>query len=317
MFDLSFVISLPKRYERYKNFMTGYPYPVRRFDALDGEAVMPPDWWKAGNGAWGCYRSHLSCIEQGMNENVGTLAIFEDDCEFVPDFSERLQSFLQHVPQDWDMLYLGGQLLYASDFPPQRINNYVYRPFEVHRTHAYVIRDKFFHTIYRHLLAPNWMAWEHIDHHYGKLCRTGQYRIYCPHRWLANQSCSYSDIRQIEWKPDMPDPYTFDPGYKTVILYFSTQPSKLLKLIQILDPTVVVHEKQPESNLEVPRLISIDGSLEDVDTRRLNPNYLEIDSQEMAKPDSLVLRLAKYMNVKNHLAIADALRYAKENTRPH
>ncbi|MGB7323991.1 MAG: hypothetical protein WBD31_03910, partial [Rubripirellula sp.] len=45
--------------------LAGWPFPEpERFAAIDGRRVATPPQWRAGNGAWGCYRSHLLILEK-------------------------------------------------------------------------------------------------------------------------------------------------------------------------------------------------------------------------------------------------------------
>src|SRR5262245_46044684 len=109
-------INLKRREERWKAFQERLPgdWPFRkivRFPAIDGRACVPPPWWKESAGAWGCYRSHLRVVEDCLNNDLESVLVLEDDAEFPPTFAADAAEFLRHVPDDWDMLYLGGQLL--------------------------------------------------------------------------------------------------------------------------------------------------------------------------------------------------------------
>jgi hypothetical protein len=46
-----------------------WPFPdPERFAAIDGRRLATPPQWRAGNGAWGCYRSHLLILEKCLLE---------------------------------------------------------------------------------------------------------------------------------------------------------------------------------------------------------------------------------------------------------
>lgn len=115
--------------------------PVERFSAVNGRELDVPELAMNGviamealpryylpdeqklfgtdltAGAIGCALSHMliwrdivrRCAEDGIDPRAPFLVI-EDDCQFAPDFSEQLLlERLSHVPEDWEIVYLGGQ----------------------------------------------------------------------------------------------------------------------------------------------------------------------------------------------------------------
>ncbi|MDO4629416.1 MAG: glycosyltransferase family 25 protein [Planctomycetia bacterium] len=82
--------------------------------AIHGDTVGTPNWWKCGGGAWGCYRSHLQILERCINENISPVLILEEDVVFVKDFVSKFKTYIAHLPDDWGLAYLGGQHLKAK-----------------------------------------------------------------------------------------------------------------------------------------------------------------------------------------------------------
>ena len=79
----------PDRLERLHRHLTSIVWPFRfpeRVRATDGRKVKPPNWWKAGGGAWGCHQSHLRIIENALMDDVESILVLEDDVFFKPDF---------------------------------------------------------------------------------------------------------------------------------------------------------------------------------------------------------------------------------------
>lgn len=108
-FDKCFVISLaskPTRYIRFKEKLadSGFPFPVERFEGI---VETPPSWWRLAAGMWGCASSHRALWQKLAESDWKNIFIFEDDAFFVGNFMERLRAL--KVPDDWDMLYLGGR----------------------------------------------------------------------------------------------------------------------------------------------------------------------------------------------------------------
>ena len=201
IFERVCVINLERRQERMKDFLERLPgdWPFRypeRYQAVDGEISPPPRWWKGGNGAWGCYRTHLNMIEECLNRGIDSVLIMEDDAVCVNGFSEKAGEFLSHLPDDWAMVYFGGQHLQENLRLPRKVNEWVYRPYNVNRTHCYGIRGrKMLETVYRHLHDnTSWNVAHHVDHYLGELHKTMETGIYVPREWLVAQAEGASDI---------------------------------------------------------------------------------------------------------------------------
>ena len=193
-------VTLDRRPERWGHFNShSWPFPIQRYHAIDGTLSVPPYWWRGGPGAWGCYRSHLNLIEQAIQQDTRSILLLEDDAQPIDDFPEQLTNFLRYVPDDWDIIYLGGQHLGVRNFPPRRINDHCYQPFNVNRTHAFAINHKALVTVYRHLCRVWDNRQHHIDHQLGLLHEQGYKdasgpRVYCPGEWLITQAAGTSDI---------------------------------------------------------------------------------------------------------------------------
>jgi hypothetical protein len=186
----------PDRWQRFSaNVPPDWPFaPIERFSAVAGKRVPHPPYWKAGGGAWGCYRSHLRLIEQCLQDGVESVLLLEDDALFPADFTARTLDWLRHVPADWEMLYLGGQHLFARAHPPLKLGPDLYQPWNVNRTHAWALRGPGLRVVYQHLLTRDWHAGHHIDHHLGRLHMRRDRKIYCPPAWLIGQAGGKSNI---------------------------------------------------------------------------------------------------------------------------
>lgn len=202
-FDRVVVVSLARRPERWQQFMhklpADWPFkPPLRFSAVDGSQVEIPSWWDSGQGAWGCYQSHLQIIEDCLEEAVESVLLLEDDAVFHEHFGRDVRAFLQNLPDDWQMIYLGGQHLEMQSRVPERVNDHVYRPYNVNRTHAYAIRGRtMLEKVHKHLLdTKNWKAEHHIDHHLGELHKQMATGLYVPNQWLVAQGAGKSDVNQ-------------------------------------------------------------------------------------------------------------------------
>lgn len=196
MFSKAFVINLPFKTDRLESFLKRVPAcfgQIEVWPAVHGDSIRHPDWWTSGAGAWGCYRSHLQILEHCYQNQIESYVVFEDDAIFRPNADEATKLFLDAVPPDWEMIYLGGQLLHEVRNPPRKINDQVYTPYNVNRTHCFAVHQRGYDKIYRHLfgkLHPN----EHIDHHLGRLHESGTLKLYAPARWIVGQDGGPSNI---------------------------------------------------------------------------------------------------------------------------
>jgi hypothetical protein len=192
IFDRVQVINLARRPERWQSFLRGvqqvqgWPWVVERFQAIDGAVVPPPKLWEgsAGNGAFGCWASHVRILMDAIADGVQTLAVFEDDAAFMPDFADRFIRFWKSLPDDWDGLLLGCQHVDK----PIPVNDEVVRAMGPQRTHALVYRPRWMKGFLREILSWN----SHIDWKMQEIAP--QFKLYAPTVPLVIQDFGNSDI---------------------------------------------------------------------------------------------------------------------------
>ncbi len=120
----AYVINLDRRRDRYEKFVANhgsFSSKVRRVSAIDGRKLAltpaiarlfrPNDFfWKKA--VAGCALSHLQLWNQLANESAEANAylIMEDDVKMAPDWERQWRQAAHTIPDDWDVLYLGGIL---------------------------------------------------------------------------------------------------------------------------------------------------------------------------------------------------------------
>lgn len=234
MFEAAFVISLSFRTDRLQSFrkqtqsLTSLP-EIKVWPAVCGDICEHPPIWTAGNGAWGCYRSHLAILEHCLNENISSYIVFEDDAQFRPDFDKYITEFYKELPEDWQQIYLGGQLQYEETHPPIRISKNVLRPFNVNRTHCFAVSRRGMLPIYKHI--TNLPFWEdnHIDHHLGRWHEDPTNQVFCPNQWLVGQMGFSSNVSgRVEDVTFYSDPESYTLSHwlfdKPVCAYYTGDP---------------------------------------------------------------------------------------------
>lgn len=188
-----FVLNLERRPDRKEEARqefarVGLLHQVTWIKATDGKLLDFPrtisaDQQIVSQGDLGCTRSHLHCACVAMEEGHPWYGVFEDDVVFHKDFVELFPEFLKNVPDDWDMIYFGGN----HDQPLQPVNRYVSRMTRTFTTHAMIVRS----TIYDALIDVLNRV-EKVDVAICSLHARYNCYVFQPH--LAIQRPSYSDI---------------------------------------------------------------------------------------------------------------------------
>mmetsp|Transcript_25162 Transcript_25162/g.45847 ORF Transcript_25162/g.45847 Transcript_25162/m.45847 type:complete len:425 (+) Transcript_25162:70-1344(+) len=153
------VISMEKRLARrvqFKNALDSLciKEKVEWAPAMDGRKMPPATIWLRGPdqttwshegdqgkpGAWGCFVTHFAILRQ-FHERCPECdaVVFEDDVVFSPDFGNRWTRFLKSLPEDWDIIRLGSQSLWA---PPLEVDRLHLKVTEVANTWGYILRAK-------------------------------------------------------------------------------------------------------------------------------------------------------------------------------
>lgn len=182
------VINLDRRPDRWTAFCERAPCPwplppIERVSAFDGHAIDVPAYWQSGPGAYGCLLSHTRLWEETAEQNQ-TLLVFEDDAVFCEHFADKFHAFIRAVPDDWQMLYFGGEHI----LPPEQIGGDVLRCIGAKKMHAYAVRGEPMRRL-PPLLRRKTI---HVDVELALLHH--EFHVYAPAKWLCGQAASVSDI---------------------------------------------------------------------------------------------------------------------------
>ena len=200
-FDRIAVISLPQRSDRRERLTANLQErglaevsDLTWVEAVDGVRATIPAWWQSGPGAWGCRASQLAVLQAAQRDGLETVLILEDDAHFHHRAQEWLGVMMSLVPDDWDLLFLGGQHMVE---PKPMADPRLLKGRGITRTHAYAVHRRAFASLIeqvsddsRYQANPGW----HIDHQYAHGIADGQWKAYAPAWWLAAQEEGRSDI---------------------------------------------------------------------------------------------------------------------------
>lgn len=126
--DDVYVINLDRRKDRMEKLFANHPeleLQVERISAVEGKKLQltpkiarmfkPHDFkWKKA--ILGCALSHLGLWWRLVNEKpeINSYLILEDDVKFSPEWAAKWAQAAPHIPENYDIIYLGGIL------PPNR-----------------------------------------------------------------------------------------------------------------------------------------------------------------------------------------------------
>ena len=161
--------------------------------AIDGYKLeydpesIPHPYMRDRPGTVGICLSYKAMFEKAKENKLPHIFILEDDVVFSDDFSDKNQDFLHNVPQDWDMIYLGGNHL---DHHPIKINEHVSKCVSTRSSHAVIYKDTcydYFINILGKMINP-------LDEVFAKAQRDRDVVAYVPDPPLAWQFDGHSDI---------------------------------------------------------------------------------------------------------------------------
>jgi GR25 family glycosyltransferase involved in LPS biosynthesis len=125
-------------------------------------------------------------VREARRSGAANVLIFEDDVVFDDRLNVLFDGVSDQVPDDWDMLLLGG----SHWLPPERLSDNVCRVTATVATHAYALK----HTIYDEFIRINSSSAVPVDCNNTVLQNV--FRCYCFSPILAWQEDGYSDIAE-------------------------------------------------------------------------------------------------------------------------
>jgi len=120
-FTKIYVINLDRRPDRMQQCQVEFNkigVDVERVSAIDGNKV--PNSMGLSPRDKACFAVttlHTRLIEDAMLNKYDNFLIFEDDVVFVDNFNEIFNKRMEFLPEDWDLLYIGGNhILHVNGF---------------------------------------------------------------------------------------------------------------------------------------------------------------------------------------------------------
>lgn len=158
---------------------------VHRFSAIDGNHIALPDNWIHTAGAYGCLHSHVEVVREARDAGASSVLIFEDDVVFDPEFKENFATYIQELPDDWDILFLGA--LHKDE--PLKVSEHIGRITKANSTFAYAIRN----TVFDAFIELNSRAEHVLD--MNNYVLQERFNCYCFMPNLVWVESEYSDVQ--------------------------------------------------------------------------------------------------------------------------
>lgn len=149
-FDKIYCINLDRRPDRWNECCSIFEkmnLDVERFSACDGQ-LIDTGYGKVYNGELGGTIAHTRLIKKIKDEGFEKVLILEDDVEFCETFEEDFKISMQEVPNDWDLLFLGGNHTGGYDKVSQRIGR-VYRTYALQ---SYAVNKRSVDVLYENMI---------------------------------------------------------------------------------------------------------------------------------------------------------------------
>lgn len=190
-FDKIFSINMDNRKDRWelaKNEFDKFGLDVERISAFDGSKLnlnFPPE---IKEGAVGCSLSHLYILKMAKQLGLNNYLVLEDDVKFIDNFTEVFSHVMHQIPNDWDMMYLGGQHIHGRNI--EKITENIYKCEYTLTTHSFAVRN----TVYDLFIDKLIDITKPCDVHFAEEHKNINAYVCIPH--LTWQRQGYSDVEK-------------------------------------------------------------------------------------------------------------------------
>jgi GR25 family glycosyltransferase involved in LPS biosynthesis len=191
-FDRIFCVNLDSRPDRWKSAVEEFEkhsLQVERIPGIDGSKMnldFPPE---IKEGAVGCALSQFFAIKYAKQLGLNNFFLLEDDIQFEDNINNIFDEYVKEVPEDWDMLYLGGQHYHGMNL--QQISEHVYKCEYTLAAHSVAFKSTVFDRFINNLIDIT----KPCDVHYAESHKEINAYVFIPH--LTWQRNSYSDIEKV------------------------------------------------------------------------------------------------------------------------
>lgn len=172
-----FYLNLKRRDDRMKKMeleLEKTSHSIVRYEAIDGNNLKSLNDFKGSIPTselkqYATYLSHLNMIKLAKEKRWEYLIILEDDVTLCSDFDGRLKMFLENLPSDWKIAYLG--FTETPQTKLEQISEYIFKVNEVYGCFGMIINSNFYDTLIKTLektkTVIDWVIKNQIQPVYG------------------------------------------------------------------------------------------------------------------------------------------------------
>lgn len=129
-FEHIYCINLDYRSDRWDQSVEEFArhgIDVERFSASTNHSVTEP--YNVNPGEAGLILTHKRLLQDAIDNGYESILILEDDVEFATGFEE----YLEQIPDDWDIVFLGGNHLRGIG---DHVKDRIYKAYQTYACHA-------------------------------------------------------------------------------------------------------------------------------------------------------------------------------------
>lgn len=198
------VLTLPDSKDRQEAFAKCKPkgLDIETWFAKSGDDVTPPVWWRSSANMWSHAVNFMDIFEK-YKVSDRPLLLFEDDAKPAPDFCQRLETLLAHVPDDWEVLYLGGHRMDFQQAPAVEVNEHVLRIRYLRGTWGMVFHPRAMQRLIDGYNIVPWTCLHVPECRLAQLTIQGRVKAYAPKQFFVAHAagpstlCSYTLEHEI------------------------------------------------------------------------------------------------------------------------
>ena len=203
-----------------QNFFYSISLTVEKISSIEVDDMMlfsdKQNWKNTENNIKRCM-THLFILKYAKQLNLKNILILEDNIEFHENFVEYAQEALNQLPEDWDMLYFGGN----HSIPPYKHRDNIYRVERTLNSYAIAINNKAFDRTIEELSIIGNL----VEDNYARLQSKHKVFVSRPHLiWPKDSIVSlaeYNNWNELETTENRAE------KYRKVILTLTTVPNRL------------------------------------------------------------------------------------------
>jgi GR25 family glycosyltransferase involved in LPS biosynthesis len=190
-FDKIYCINLDRREDRWEESVKefekwGLLGQIERYSAIDGTTLKNN--YNINNGELGLVETHLQLIVDAKNKKYKNILLIEDDIEFTNEI-KNLDNYFDFLPNEWDMLWFGGNHNKHIGFKIKLINEKIIKCENTYSTHCIAINNSVYDLLVNLLNKRK----KPVDVYYSDIQKS--YDCYSFNPSIALQRPSFSDIQ--------------------------------------------------------------------------------------------------------------------------